>query len=212
MKKIQLKFIAFVAIISFWSSCLVSEHDVIPECEIQANGLSRAINDLVPSDILQTIIDLGMPINKGGKPPLIEGNKYKSSPMILLSTNVPGESTGGQYNDYIVTFSQQNSTDLTIKIDFVSGTEKGTGLGSFMAGTGNDFTIFSQIDVESTNQVAGVKAKTVVIMSGTWTPTGIKNFHTALFMLDDKGDPNDVWLENGEGRIFYDKDGFSEKL
>lgn len=212
MKKNQLKIIAILLVINILGGCTVGEYNVVPECEIQANGLSRAINNLIPADILKQIIDLGMPINKGGTPPKIEGNKYKSSPTILLETSVPNELPGGQYNDYIITFSQQNNDKLVIKVDFTSGNEKGTDLASFISGNGNDFTVFSQIDVTDTQQATGIKAKTVFIMSGSWTVTGIKNFHTAVFMVDDKGDPNDIWFENGQGRVFYDKDGFSEKL
>ena len=94
MKNNKVKIIVFAVLISFWSSCMVGEHDVVPECEIQANGLSRAINTLIPADILSQIISLGMPINKGGTPPKIEGGRYKSSPTILLETSVAGEVKG----------------------------------------------------------------------------------------------------------------------
>lgn len=212
MKNIKAQFLVFASVICFFSSCMVAEHDVVPQCEIQANGLSRAINDLVPEEILAKMVALGMPINTGGVPPKIDGNQYKGSPMILKATNIVGESTGRQIKDFFVTFSEQNNNSLTVKIDFTTGTESGTGVGSYMAGNGNNFTIFSQVDVEDVKQVQGVKSKTVMVISGKWTSTGIEDLHTSVFMLDDKGDPNDVWIEVGEGRIFYDRDGFSEKL
>jgi hypothetical protein len=212
MKNIKAQLLVLSVVICFFNSCMVAEHDVIPECEIQANGLSRAINNLVSEEILSKIIDLGMPINTGGVPPKIDGNSYKSAPMILKATNIAGESPGSKVNDSFFTFSEQNNANLTIKIDFKSGTETGTGIGSYMAGSGDNFTIFSQVDVEDVKQVKGIKSKTVFVISGTWTPTGIKDLHNAVFMLDDKGDPNGIWIEVGQGRIFYDSDGFSEKL
>ena len=212
MKNIKAQLFVFASVICFFNSCMVAEHDVVPQCEIQANGLSRAINDLVPEAILAKIVDLGMPINTGGVPPKIDGNTYKGTPMILKATNIVGESTGRQIKDLFITFSQQDNSNLTVKLDFTTGTESGTGLGSYMAGNGDKFTIFSQVDVEDVKQVAGIKSKTVFVISGTWTPTGIKDFHNAVFMLDDKDDPNGVWIEVGEGRLFYDRDGFSEKL
>jgi hypothetical protein len=212
MKNIKAQLLAFASVICLLNSCMVAEHDVIPECEIQANGLSRAINNLVPEAVLTQIIDLGMPINTGGAPPKIEGSTYKAAPMILKASNIVGEPLGTQVNDFFVTFSQQDNVNLTIKLDFKSGSESGTGIGSYMAGSGNNFTIFSQVDVEDVKQVKGIKSKTVFVISGTWTPTGIEDLHNAVFMLDDKGDPNGIWIEVGQGRIFYDSDGFSEKL
>ena len=196
-----------------WSSCLVDEHkNIVPQCEIQANGLSRAINELVPENILAEMRALNMPINTGGSPPIIDNSTFKGSPFILLSSTIPNDKIGGQFDDMIVSFNQQDNNKLSLIVDYENGFAKGKGLGSFIAGNGNDFSIFAKIDVESTQQVAGIKAKSVYVFSGTLTPTGIKNFHAALFMVDDAGDPNNIWIENGQGRVVYDKDGFSEKL
>jgi hypothetical protein len=207
------KFIVLILSLSLCNGCLLDEHkDVVPECEIQANGLSRAINDLVPDKVLQQMITLGMLINGGGSPPIIETSTYKLSPAILLSSNIPKDPIGGQFDDVIVTFSQQNLKKLNITVDYINGNGTGKGIGSFVAGEGNKFSIFSQVDSENVTQAPGIKAKTVFVFSGTLTPTGIQDFHTALFMVDDAGDPAGIWIEIGQGRVSKDGDGFSEKL
>lgn len=40
---------------------------------------------------------------------------------------------------------------------------------------------------------------------------GIKDFQFANLMLDDNGDPADIWIGNNTGRLLEDTDGFSPK-
>lgn len=44
-------------------------------------------------------------------------------------------------------------------------------------------------------------------ISGTIAEGGITNAQYSLLMLDDDGDPDDILIENSEGRLFVDKDG-----
>ena len=50
------------------------------------------------------------------------------------------------------------------------------------------------------------------VYSGTLEPDGIRNLQRSVFMVDDKGDPNDDYIENGQGRLVKDGDGFSERI
>jgi hypothetical protein len=81
----------------------------------------------------------------------------------------------------------------------------GTGKGAFISGSGNNFSVFMQV----TYTASGQSADMVEIFSGTMTSTGIKDLYDGLFMVDDHGDPGNLWIANGQGRIFYDSDGMS---
>jgi len=176
--------------------------------KIEENGLTKDINHLVPKEILEKMISLGMPINKGGTPPKMEGI-YQIKPFILQASNVPGDAAGDRFTYQHVEFYKQNNKKLTIKINFQSsGDESGHGIGSFIVGTDNKFTIFSRID----GILEGEKFVSVDVYSGIITDSGIADYHMGTFMIDDKGDPKNIMLNNGQGRIAYDADGISEKI
>jgi hypothetical protein len=170
------------------------------------NGLSKEINDLVPAEVLQELKNLGMPIHKGLNPPDLQ-LKFYCSPLVLKETNVNNDvyRPGYVFADYYGNFYEQNNDKLTIKMDYENGPETGTGLGSFISGEGNNFSVFAEIHGEA----QGDKARLIQILSGTITDTGIKDLHVGNFMLEG-GDESEYWIDNGEGRILFDSDGMSE--
>ena len=180
----------------------IVEFDPFYECP--DNGLPDGVGDIIPDDILDTIEDLDMPINTGFNPPFIEGN-YFGSPMTLKSSNVPGDSANAAFADLGLTLSNQKQEELSIVLDYTSGPEVGTGLGSFVSGEGDDFSVFAELVVSNgTEQV-----DTALLLSGTKTPNGIQNLHFAVFMIDNKGNPTNTWIPNGTGRVIIDGDAFS---
>lgn len=175
--------------------------------QIEENGLTKDINALVSEDILKTIMDLGMPIYKGDKPPEVEGI-YKASPFVLKASNRLNDTVGYKFSDKYIRCYNQNSSALTIKIDYRNGPESGNVLNGFIVGKGDQFTIFTKIN----GDYGGQKFISIQIFSGTIAEKGIKDFHEANFMIDDKGDSEDVLIENGQGRIVHDSDGMSETV
>ena len=166
--------------------------------------LSKEIKNIVPDSTLTKITDLGMPINKGKKPTSLE-NYYKASPFILKESNIAADVIGRSFSDYNFHLYDQDNDNLSIKLDYSNGGEEGTGLGGFISGNGNDFSVF--IKVHSTYQ--GYEADIIHIISGTMSPEGIKDMYFANFMLDNKGNAGKVWIENEQGRVIYDSDGLS---
>jgi hypothetical protein len=199
MKKIKIAtFIFFVGFSCLFTSC---EED-------STATLSEDIKNIVPESTLTKITDLGMPVNKGTNPTNLV-NFYKVSPLTLKATNIPSDYTVGYvFADYKFRLYDQDNTKLSIKFDYISGSETGTGLGGFISGEGNDFSVF--VKVHSTS--SGSPAEVIHIISGTITSDGIKNFYFSNFMLDDYGDPKNVWMANDQGRVFYDSDGLSPKV
>lgn len=175
------------------------------ESKVEDNGLTKAINDFIPESTLNEMKTLGMPINTGGSPPSIE-NIYYASPFILKASNRYGDIIGYAFSNYKVKFYEQNNDDLEIKVDYVNGPESGTGIGGFVVGNDNHFTVFSGV----TSTIGNEEATLIHVISGKLTADGIEDLHFANFMLDNHGNPNGTWLEEGEGRIIYDSDGMSE--
>jgi hypothetical protein len=169
------------------------------------NVLSNEIKNIVPDSTLKKINDLGMVVNKGTTPPGLV-NMYKVAPFTLKSTNIKGDYIiGSIFADYKFRLYDQDNINLTIKLDYVNGNESGSGLGGFISGSGNDFSIFIKVHAVSSNTPADM----LQILSGTITPEGISNFCFANYMLNDYGDPKEIWMEIGQGRVFFDSDKLS---
>jgi len=72
-------------------------------------------------------------------------------------------------------------------------------------GEDNSFSVFVEVNAD----YSGSKAKIVMIISGKLTDNGIKDLYFANFMIDNYGNESGYWIDNGQGRVIYDKDGFS---
>jgi hypothetical protein len=201
MKIFMKKNLLFIAAIFFFS--ITFSLSSCKKDDIKT-GLSEDIQNLVPDSLLQTIKDLGMHVNEGLTPPDIE-NIYLGSPFELVSSNIDGDTPGHLFADFRVRFSDQNNDDLTVKVSYTNGSEEGKSLGSFVSGNGNDFSVF----VKMTSTSLDTEADLLLIISGTKVTEGIKDLYYSIFMLNNYGNANDYWIENGKGRVIYDSDGIS---
>jgi hypothetical protein len=109
---------------------------------------------------------------------------------------------GSIFADYNFRLYDQDNINLTIKLDYVNGNETGTGLGGFTAGNGDNFSIFVKVRSTCFNSQADI----LQIISGTVSLEGIHNFCFANYMLNNYGNPLGLWMDNGEGRVFFDAD------
>ena len=183
----------------FFVSCHEDHSDLIPG------------QDFIPEEILAEIKANGQPIFEGLNPPDISG-EFLVSPYILVSSNFDDIwNPGHVFNDQYIEFINLDQNTLKLEVKIISGTggSTGEGFGSFISGEGNDFTVFVRVDRTDED---GHTSLTTEVYSGTLTDNGILNMYGSLFMVDDNGDPNNDLLENGNGRLFYDSDGFSEKV
>jgi hypothetical protein len=174
-------------------------------------NLTEDIQNLIPIDILEAIEDLGIEVNAGKNPPNIEGIYFVSTLELVRST--AETDIADHWNKY-VTFSGQNNTTLTINADYTMQTSQehghmnSKGPGSFIVGEGNKFTVV----VDGTREQGGYTAKTVEIFSGEISDTGIINYHWAVMMIDNNGNPFGRWIQNGTGYSKKDSDGFSKRV
>jgi hypothetical protein len=169
----------------------------------------KDIHSLIPDSILNKIKTLGMTIHEGIAPPNIT-KIYLATPFALKATNIPYDSEiGTQFADYHVKFYGQDNSKLTVKMDYLNGPETGTGLGSFISGTDSVFTVAAKISGLHNNADS---ASIVQVISGTVVTGAIKDLHVSFFMLNNYGNVSGYWIDNGQGRILYDTDGYSPEV
>lgn len=173
-------------------------------------GLSAKIQNIVPEAVLSDLKDKGIVVNEGNTPPNVEG-VFKASPFILLAPygTEDGYKKDRVISDYSFKFSGQNGDD--VKLDFKqtgASSLEGSGITSFLAGSGNKFTLFGEI----TGTSLGVAYKQLAVLSGEVTPTGIKDFQYAFVFTSKDGDTsNSILIPVGKSRVWIDGDGLADK-
>jgi hypothetical protein len=198
--------ILFIAFGLLMAACEEEENDDSNSNDkVEANGFTEEINEFLPDSIINEMENLGMELNTGGNPPQVE-NVYEVTPFVLDSSNIPTDYPGMSFADFRFKLYDQNNEDLTVKLDYVNGPEEGTGLGSFIVGDNNQFTLVSEVTTVAYSDTAIV----AMVFSGKMTDGGINDFYYANFMIENNG--SSYFIENGQGRVIYDSDGFSEEI
>ena len=172
-----------------------------------SKGLSDKIQGIVPQAVLDDMKAKGLAINEGSQPPQLAGI-FIANPYTLLSPYGPEDSwqTGRVISDYKFRFYDQ--ADDEVKLDFKQSRETATGLGSFVSGFGNKFTIFAQTkgvqdDIENTQ---------LSVISGELSDDGIVNFQYAFTFTAKTGDDdNSTLIPVGKARIWEDGDKLASK-
>lgn len=83
---------------------------------------------------------------------------------------------------------------------------------AYVSGTGNFFTIFSEVkavNITNSNQI--VTWTGLRIISGEINSTGFRNWQHYLNMESKDGDSDGELIRTGASRIVMDGDGFSER-
>ena len=167
-------------------------------------GFSAQIKNIVPQSIIDDLKSRGMPINEGTIPPKVEGI-YKSSPHTLEVPYGTDDSykKGYEFLDLAMKFSSQKD-DGSLVIETKTGGVLANGVGGFLSGNGNKFSIFAELKYVD----GSVTATQIRVFSGEITPTGIKDFYTTIF-IKEKVDPNGTLFPVGKSRILKDGDGMA---
>jgi len=177
--------------------------------EVEENGLTRKINNMISPEILRDIEKMGMPIYRGGNPPDNITGEYLISPDMCKVSNRPDDNwgPGHQFSDYYVRFENQNNKTLSVDITLRQAMSEGEGGDACLVGSGNKFSVF----VKSKGKILGLhRYETVDIYSGILEEGGIRDLHHTSIMMKGGGVAYNL-IENHQCRIAFDADGFSEK-
>lgn len=167
-------------------------------------GFSTQIKNIVPQTIIDDLKTRGMTINEGTVPPKIEGI-FLSSPHTLEAPYGTDDtySKGYVFSDLIMKFSNQKD-DGSVTIETKNAGTTANGLGGFISGNGNKFSIFAELKYVS----GSVTATQIRVFSGEITSNGIKDFYTTL-LIKEKNDPSGDLIPVGKSRILKDGDGLA---
>ena len=136
-----------------------------------SKGLSAKIQGIVPQAVLDDLKTKGLAINEGSQPPQLAGI-FIASPYTLLSPYGSGDgwAKGKVISDYKFRFYDQVGDE--VKLDFKQSNETATGLGSYVSGFGNKFTIFAQ----TKGTQSGIDNTQLSVISGELSDAGVIGF------------------------------------
>lgn len=184
----------------------------------EEQAFSEAIRNNVPEETIEKIRQMGITVNEGTKPPVLEG-AFWLSPQVMTHTDVPDDKAvvGQRFVDYKISMHDQDNKNLTIMVDTkgynFDGTEVSSTIGkdgAYVSGNGKNFTVFIISEGKFTYNTS--RYKNLAVYSGEMTSTGIRNLQWALLMMDNYGNVNKDLIPNNTGRAFKDEDGISELL
>lgn len=156
----------------------------------------------ISEEQLRELKGMGLPIHDGNYPPDVTGT-YLCNSLTLHESNIPDDPVYSFLNMEI-TFAGQTS-DGRVLVSYDQGIESGSGLGAYISGWGNQFTIYAQI----TGTYNGVGFTDAMVFSGTMSSSGIKNFVYALLLTDKEYDPTPYLIDVGQGRVIKESDGLA---
>lgn len=171
------------------------------------DGSIEDVRDFFGENLVVALEDLGFKINTGNIPPSLEGT-YLINLYELQASTVPSDRVGRVFSENLITFSNQNNNNLTIDYKGVNGPQEDIGIGSFISGDNNQFSMYLKLNSQIGTSVI---VESAYAISGSVEENGIRNIQVALLMLDDKGDPDGVYTANNKGRLFFDSNGLSPK-
>lgn len=228
MKKI-LYISSMFCLLLIGNSCVVdSEVSFLAEAEgLGFTGTQEQIEDFfqIDSGTFNELLNLGISINEGSTPPIIEGT-FEVSPNELGSSNITsdiedtpeGINIGDIFLDNVVTFSNQNEETRSISYSAQQLDGSGNpvnssfGLESLISGNGDRFTVVIRISGSSTGSEDNpVTFITGVAISGSISSEGILSYQEAFVLTEKEGDTFDDFIDVGEGRRFIDSDGVADR-
>lgn len=221
MKKSYLYITLFISLLGLSSCDTDSEASFLEDGEdLGFTGTEDDIIDFLTEDAYQGLLDLGINVNTGNTPPDVVGS-YLISPNVLKATNIPddGFDIGDGFFDKRISFFSQDNDDLSIEYNGaqidpegnVTSTETGTE--SFITGSGNNFTIIIRTSgVNQTGSGNTVSITNGLAISGTISEEGILNVESGFIIIEKSGDTEDELIDEGEGRLFEDQDGLTERI
>jgi hypothetical protein len=171
-------------------------------CDTTFNIPSGALAYVSQSQ-LNALAKMGLKIYDGATPPTVTGDYYCNS-LVRTGGNIPDD-TSTSFSNLGLRFTSQGVDNSVVVTYDQSGIESGTGLGAFISGSGNNFSIYVQI----TGTSAGLAFKDAMVFSGTKTATGIKDFVYALLLTDKDPDPYGALIEVDQGRVIKEDDGLA---
>lgn len=177
------------------TSCLQEGYDTIVLNQVSP------IDEVVPVEY-RLQMEQYMPFYNGDNPPNVEG-VYLVSPDVLVYSSIEDDIPGREYMDIKLKFSNQNEKTNILSYEDKQGNSNSISDSVVIMGSDDNFTAY----IIATGTSDGIYKKTALVISGTKTSSGIKDYYKGFVMLDKGDDPDDQLIDVGEFRVFNDSDG-----
>jgi len=182
------------------TSCMDEDkgYEILPLPPVHDN---LNIKDVIPKEYLDNLKSAGFPIYEGTTPPNVVGC-YLDDSRYLVASNVYSDPLNSRFANFLWRFFNQNKNNSIFydarEFNYLDGSTVSSEYGSgSISGSGSDFTTF----FITSSKIGNANSKIAVIMSGTKTSVGIKDYLYAFLMLD-KVDPKNELVEKGSIRVF----------
>lgn len=167
------------------------------------------VEQIIPEEI-RVKMEPYITIYDGANPPNVEGCYYVD-PLedVYLEDYPDGSMENTNWASQWIKLANQDMYLNTIDMEELSatGTSYSAGMGSFIVGEGDNFSILFDAEGETD----GIYTRTVTLLSGTKGAYGIYNLKYAFIMAEKGDDPEGHLMAEGVFRVFEDEDYFSEE-
>lgn len=202
MKRFTTHAILFLTVLTVFSCKKDSEN----EEEIKQIQQAK-IEDVIPSNYIDTLNSLGLLVNEGTTPPNINGI-FKFSPLNLSASNISTDVLGTKFTDATIHLYNQNNSTFDIKMlgkFFVSNND--TSLVTVVSGSGNKFSVYGKVKAS----MSGKTAIFGILISGESEGGTIKKAKYGIINIDNSNGEG-VFIKEGLARIVKETDETSEVL
>lgn len=167
------------------------------------------VEQIIPEEI-RVKMEPYITIYDGANPPNVEGCYYVD-PLedVYLEDYPDGSMENTNWASQWIKLANQDMYLNTIDMEELSatGTSYSAGMGSFIVGEGDNFSILFDAEGETD----GIYTRTVTLLSGTKGDNGIYDLKYAFIMAEKGDDPEGHLMAEGVFRVFEDEDYFSEE-
>ncbi|MBI2617276.1 hypothetical protein HYW55_04035 [Candidatus Gottesmanbacteria bacterium] len=173
-------------------------------------GVPSQVNEFLDKKDITTLGEKGFPIYTGSNPPDITG-KYYIAPWTVHFDSGNVFPVGTEIDKtYYRFFNQKRDGKVDVEYYTENAGETGSGIGSFISGEGNCFTIFT----EQKGVIEGCNHKAPFVVSGCLTEKGIANWTLSNIMKwqEDTQTCKEVAMPVGNVRIIIEDDKLAEKV
>lgn len=199
IKHICVRLACIVALSGVMQGCLKDDTNTI----ILPPSMSQIPDAVLDKELVDMIRDY-IDINEGDKAPKLHG-KYLCSPMKLVHAS--DEYPNPNFYDIYMAFEGQNCRGM---ISYQEKQNKAHLSCPYAYVIGSDEKFTMALTQRMTNETHGWWCDVAIVVSGSFTPQGIRNLQYAIVMKD-KYDPHEVLMETHGFRVYKDADGMSPK-
>ncbi len=178
-----------------------------PEPPPPIEDVPDGVNELLTSEDVEALRAVGMQVYTGDTPPWIEGD-YLLDTLTISYDDVSG-AIGAPIIETYLGFHDQDNDDGTLDTSLHDAISDGTGLGGFVSGEGDCFTVWVRFDGH--NFPDDCVYQMAQLFSGCVDDAGIEDLQFGYVLVDRSGPCQDT-VPIDHRRVMDEVDGLAERL